>query len=130
MALARAARASALWPEACRARGYEYCLITDHSATLYVAHGLDAERLAAQRVAIDALNAEYEAAGLAYRVLAGTEADILSDGKVDMNYLQIMRDPALRQKPLQVSPDQVARTFTVKPSQVCTQEKINESVPA
>ena len=52
------------------------------------------------------------------------------DGKVDMNYLRIMRDPALRQKPLQVSPDQVAQGFTAKPSQVCTQEKINESVPA
>jgi DNA-binding transcriptional regulator YiaG len=52
------------------------------------------------------------------------------DGKVDINYLQIMRAPALRQKPLQVSPDQIAQRFTVKPSQVCTQEKINESVPA
>ena len=70
--------------EACRARGYEYCLITDHSGSLYVANGLDADRLAAQRTAIDALNAEYETAGIAFRVLAGSEADIMPDGHVDL----------------------------------------------
>lgn len=70
--------------EACRARGYEYCLITDHSHSLYVANGLDAERLAAQRAAIDALNAEYAAGDIAFRVLAGTEADIMPDGSVDI----------------------------------------------
>jgi DNA polymerase (family X) len=69
---------------ACRARGYEYCLITDHSGSLYVANGLDADRLAAQRAAIDALNAEYESAGIAFRVLAGSEADIMPDGHVDL----------------------------------------------
>lgn len=52
------------------------------------------------------------------------------DGKIDTNYLQIMRDPSLRTKPLQVAPRRVARTFAVQPHQICTQEKINESIPA
>jgi len=52
------------------------------------------------------------------------------DGKVDAQYMRIMRDPSLREKPLQVSPRRVAQTFAVQPHQICTQEKNNESVSA
>ncbi len=65
---------------AAQARGFEYIAITDHSARLKVAHGLDAKRLAAQGEAIDALNARLKG----FRVLKGIEVDILEDGTLDL----------------------------------------------
>jgi DNA polymerase (family 10) len=69
--------------EACIALGYEYMAISDHSQSLQVAHGLQPGRLAAQRVEIDDLNAALEQTGSAFRVLASSEVDILSDGTLD-----------------------------------------------
>jgi DNA-binding transcriptional regulator YiaG len=58
----------------------------------------------------------------------------LYDGRLDVNYLQIMRNPALREKPLKVPARSAVRatphTFAVKPQDVCTEEENNESVPA
>ncbi len=65
---------------AARARGSEYCAITDHSPHLTVAHGLDADRLAAQRGLVERLD---EGPG-GFRVLAGAEVDILADGTLDL----------------------------------------------
>lgn len=65
---------------AARARGSAYLAITDHSPHLTVAHGLDADRLAAQRLLLERLD---EAAD-GIRVLAGAEVDILADGSLDL----------------------------------------------
>ncbi len=65
--------------EAAIARGYEYLALTDHSRSLGVAHGLDEEHVHAQRRLIDELNQRYRP----FRVLHGTEVDILPDGRID-----------------------------------------------
>lgn len=61
-----------------QALGHEYCVVTDHSPHLTVAHGLDAERLTAQLELIADLNAVLD-----LRVLSGIETDILDDGSLD-----------------------------------------------
>ncbi|MCE5283373.1 MAG: DNA polymerase/3'-5' exonuclease PolX [Deltaproteobacteria bacterium] len=65
---------------AARARGYEYLAVTDHSVGLGIAHGLNAERLAGQRQAIEKINAR----GIGVRLLAGVEVDIRADGTLDL----------------------------------------------
>lgn len=65
--------------EACRARGYKYMAITDHSQYLKVANGLTPERLLKQREEINKLNEKYHD----FRILAGVEMDILPDGSLD-----------------------------------------------
>jgi len=68
--------------EAARNKGYEYIVITDHSKSLRVAGGLDEKRLLQQREEIERLNAQY---GSAFKIFAGTEVDILSDGHLDFS---------------------------------------------
>jgi len=65
--------------EACRALGYAYLGITDHSEAAAYAGGLSAERVRRQHEEIDAWNRA--SAGL--RILKGIEADILADGRLD-----------------------------------------------
>jgi DNA polymerase (family 10) len=65
--------------DACRARGYQYMAITDHSQYLKVANGLTRERLLKQREEINKLNAKYDD----FLILAGVEMDILPDGTLD-----------------------------------------------
>ena len=60
------------------ALGYEYMALTDHSQGLGVANGLSPERLAAQREALRQLQEWYD-----IRILAGSEVDIRSDGRMD-----------------------------------------------
>lgn len=67
--------------EACRARGYEYMVITDHSQFLKVANGLTEERLRQQIAEIRRVNEEYDD----ITVLAGIEMDILPDGTLDFS---------------------------------------------
>lgn len=59
--------------------GYEYLAICEHSPRIQAANGLDPDRLAAHRAAIDALQAQFPA----IRILAGAEVDILPDGSLD-----------------------------------------------
>jgi DNA polymerase (family 10) len=66
--------------EAARERGYEYLCITDHSKSLGVANGLDAERLRAQRQEIEQVNEELAP----FRVLQGIEMEVRSDGSLDL----------------------------------------------
>lgn len=61
--------------------GHEYLAVTDHSARLTVAHGLDEERLGRQLDEIEALNAELAP----FRILTGMEVDILEDGRLDLS---------------------------------------------
>lgn len=65
--------------EACRAKGYSYMAITDHSQYLKVANGLTAERLREQKKIIHELNAKYDD----ITILSGIEMDILPDGTLD-----------------------------------------------
>ncbi|WP_235823644.1 DNA polymerase/3'-5' exonuclease PolX [Azohydromonas sediminis] len=69
---------------AARARGFEYLAITDHSARLAVAHGLDAKRLEAQIGRIDRLNERLRAQKARLVLLKGIEVDILADGRLDL----------------------------------------------
>ena len=69
--------------EAARARGLGYFGVCDHSRSLQIAHGLSIDQLEAQRAEIDTINAEYAAQGIDFRIIAGSEVDILSDGSMD-----------------------------------------------
>ncbi|MGN5893225.1 DNA polymerase/3'-5' exonuclease PolX [Staphylococcus simulans] len=60
-------------------KGYEYMVITDHSRSLRVAHGLEIERLLRQNEEIKAMNEEYDEID----IYSGTEMDILADGTLD-----------------------------------------------
>ncbi len=66
---------------AARALGRDYLVLTDHSARLTVAHGLNEERLRAQLEVLAELNAELAP----FRVLTGMEVDILEDGSLDLD---------------------------------------------
>ena len=61
--------------------GHDYCVITDHSPRLRVAHGLTAARLREQLAMTTALAGEM----MPFRVLQGIEVDILDDGDLDQD---------------------------------------------
>ena len=65
--------------------GHEYMVLTDHSARLTVAHGLNEERLAQQLDEIAELNTAIADAGHDFRILTGMEVDILDDGSLDLS---------------------------------------------
>lgn len=59
--------------------GFEYWAITDHSKSSFQANGLDAKRLREQIQEIKTLNEKIAARGSSFRLLAGSEVDILKD---------------------------------------------------
>lgn len=59
--------------------GMQYLGIADHSKSMVIANGLDAERLMKQVEAIRELNSTYTH----FRLFAGSEVDILRDGSLD-----------------------------------------------
>jgi len=59
--------------------GLEYWAITDHSKASYQANGLDPKRLREQIAEIKALNEKITARGGQFRLLTGSEVDILKD---------------------------------------------------
>jgi len=59
--------------------GLEYWAITDHSKASFQANGLDANRLREQIKEIKKLNERFAAAGRDFRLLTGSEVDILKD---------------------------------------------------
>ena len=67
--------------EAARDLGREYLVLTDHSARLTVAHGLDEVRLVEQLGVVHELNEELSP----FRILTGMEVDILEDGSLDLD---------------------------------------------
>ncbi|CAL62495.2 Putative DNA polymerase X [Herminiimonas arsenicoxydans] len=60
-------------------RGLSYLAITDHSSSLTITHGLDAQGLIKQMNEIDALNAELD-----IKILKGCEVEINEDGTLDL----------------------------------------------
>jgi DNA polymerase (family 10) len=65
--------------EHCRALGYQYLGISDHSQTAIYAGGLDIEKIVKQQAEIDQLNLEMAP----FRIFKGIESDILGDGSLD-----------------------------------------------
>ncbi|HVO28794.1 MAG TPA: DNA polymerase/3'-5' exonuclease PolX [Candidatus Paceibacterota bacterium] len=64
-----------------RERGLEYIVITDHTKRLAMTHGLDGKRIVKQWAEIDKVNKKF---GGTFRVLKGSECDILKDGTLDL----------------------------------------------
>lgn len=65
---------------ACKARGYQYCAITDHSKAVRVAGGLSAEDIRRQREEIEQARAKVRG----MTIFTGCEVDILPDGSLDL----------------------------------------------
>jgi DNA polymerase (family 10) len=63
--------------------GCSYWGITDHSRSSFQANGLAPERLRAQVAEIKTLNQQLEKEGLDFRLLTGSEVDILAEGTLD-----------------------------------------------
>jgi DNA polymerase (family 10) len=69
---------------ACIERGYQYMAVTDHSPALGVAGGQSGDQLRAQVEEVHKFNERLAEEGHEFRVLAGLEADILGDGRLDI----------------------------------------------
>ena len=70
--------------EVARRRGYRYWAVCDHSVGLGMVNGLDAGRLAQQAEEIAALNRGWAAQGVDFRLLRGSEVEILADGSLGL----------------------------------------------
>ncbi len=66
--------------QAAKAKGYDYILLTDHTRGLGVAGGMTPERVAEQRAEIKWVNEKLAP----FRVLAGAEVEIRSNGTLDL----------------------------------------------
>lgn len=66
---------------AAAARGYAYIAVTDHTPSLRITRGLDADGFRRQRQRIDRLNA----ASASLTILQGAEVDIRPDGSLDLD---------------------------------------------
>ncbi len=64
--------------------GLEYIAITDHTKRLAMTHGLDARRIVLQMKEIDKLNLKLKSKNINFKILKGTECDILKDGSLDL----------------------------------------------
>ena len=70
--------------EAAEIMGYEYVGIADHTKFLRIEHGLDEGQLSRQRKEIDRINKKFQVPSPKSQVLQGCEANILSDGSIDI----------------------------------------------
>ncbi|MCM8811833.1 MAG: DNA polymerase/3'-5' exonuclease PolX [Candidatus Omnitrophica bacterium] len=64
---------------AVRKQGYRYMILSDHSQSLRIAKGLSEARILAQLKEVGALNRRLKP----FRILTGSEVDILPDGRLD-----------------------------------------------
>jgi len=62
--------------------GYDYVGIADHTKFLRIEHGLNEKQLLSQKKEIDRLNLKFK--NSKFRILQGCEANILSDGSIDI----------------------------------------------
>jgi len=70
--------------ETAQAMGYQYLGIADHTKFLRIESGLDEKALSEQRKEIDTINEQLKNSGSLFQVLQGCEANILSDGSIDI----------------------------------------------
>lgn len=73
---------------ALRRRGYFWAVVTDHTQGLACVNGMDARALELQRRALDRWNARH---GDELELVAGVEAEILEDGRLDLPRSQRQR---------------------------------------
>ncbi len=66
-----------------RELGLEYWAVTDHSRSSFQAHGLEPARLREQLKAIAKINTQLADEGSDFRLLTGSEVDILGEGRLD-----------------------------------------------
>ena len=71
--------------ERAREMGYEYLGIASHTKFLRIEHGLDERQLELRNKKIDKLNTKYEIRNTKFKILKGCEANILNDGRLDIN---------------------------------------------
>ncbi len=64
---------------AAKERGLQYLVISDHSKTAFYANGLQEDRIRAQHLQIDELNAKLAP----FKIFKSIESDILNDGSLD-----------------------------------------------
>jgi DNA polymerase (family X) len=64
---------------ACRKKGFQYCVISDHSKNAYYAGGLKEKQVTDQIVAINRLNQRLQP----FKIFASIECDILVSGELD-----------------------------------------------
>jgi DNA polymerase (family X) len=69
--------------ERARKRGLTYQVLTDHTQSLSIAHGLTPERVEQQRRIIGDLNESFARDGIDFRLLHGCELEIRPDGRLD-----------------------------------------------
>jgi histidinol phosphatase-like PHP family hydrolase len=67
--------------DACVERGYQYAAVTDHSYGLRIAGGMSMAEAAAQRLAIEGVNARHDGR---FRLMQGIEANIDATGHLDL----------------------------------------------
>ncbi|MEM7538806.1 MAG: DNA polymerase/3'-5' exonuclease PolX [Chloroflexota bacterium] len=69
---------------AAQAKGYSYWAVCDHSVGLGITQGVDAAQLLQQKAEIDALNEQWKAEGIDFRLLRGVEVEVLADGDLGL----------------------------------------------
>ena len=74
--------------EACKLRGFEYMVLSDHSQSAFYAKGLKEDRILAQHQQIDALNLQFQQEAKKnkqpfFKIFKSIESDILNDGQLD-----------------------------------------------
>ena len=65
--------------QSCIEKGWEYMVLSDHSASAFYANGLKVDRVVTQHQEIDALNKKLAP----FRIFKSIESDILTDGSLD-----------------------------------------------
>jgi len=70
--------------ERARQKGYSFWTVSDHSIGLGVVQGVDSNRLREQRKEIDAANEACARDGVDFRVLQGSEVEIMADGTLGL----------------------------------------------
>ncbi len=65
--------------------GFQYWAITDHSKSSVQAHGLTPDRVREQIIAVQRVNEKLASEGNDFRLLSGSEVDILADGRLDFD---------------------------------------------
>ena len=98
--------------DACVERGYQYAAVTDHSHGLKIAGGMSMAEAAAQRLAIERVNARY---GGRFRLLQGIEANIDAAGHLDLSADEAMTFDVVLAAPhsrLRKNEDQTDRMLT------------------
>lgn len=68
--------------EAYKKAGFEYMALTDHSKAVGVTGGMDEKKILKQWKGIDTVNKTF---GTKFRILKGSEVDILKDGSLDFS---------------------------------------------